>query len=250
MGSGIIRSGLRKFGGPVGSWVADRVDDVIGKPAGELSGKTGNEESYDPETARLEETRRINAVLVEFSKSVEKKADDIERNSFMICREGIDEFLDEIDKINKKSYSGKSLSLNLKTMKRKLGVIESSVYGSVKNRISKKVSLDDSQCLEILKMEPGNEKENKMNEFSRKIFVEALFELSNNVKNAIDEQSIVVCEQIENRIYNVEETLREVSNKVTNFHELKQNDEHMLELEKVNLCMQINMSYVVLHELV
>ena len=249
MGTGIVRTALRSFGGVVGIALADQIDSFIGKPAKELGRKTGEEEAYNPETARLEETRRINAALVEFSKNIEKKADDIERKSFLICREGIDEFLEEISRINEKSYSGKSLSLNIKAIKRKLGVIESSVYGSVKNKLSRKVSLDDSQCLKILKMEPGNTKENRMNEFAREIFSDALVELGDNVREAIREQSITVCEQIENRISNVEETTYEISRKVTKFRELKQNDEYKLDLEKSNLCVQITMSHFILRDL-
>ena len=50
-------------------------------------------------------------------------------------------------------------------------------------------SLDDSECLKILKQESGKEKKEKMRKFSKKIINEALDNLGLKVREAIREQT-------------------------------------------------------------
>ena len=63
------------------------------------------------------------------------------------------------------------------------------ITGSVKEPLAKRMSLDDSECLRILKMDSGEKKEEEIRKFSRKIINEALDNLGRKVREAIREQT-------------------------------------------------------------
>lgn len=61
--------------------------------------------------------------------------------------------------------------------------------GSVKNPMAKRMSLDDSECLRILKLDSGTEKKKQMKKFSKKVINEAFSNLSVKVRDVLNEQS-------------------------------------------------------------
>lgn len=252
MGTGTVRSVIREKGGKVGGWIADRVDDVIGKPreAGQqLSGQTAQEDAYDPEYAKIEETRRINESLREYTRSLEPIADKFEKDCLKACKEGIDHLVEDIKKINNQKFNGKKLNINVERLERKLQTIERTVNGTIKKRLSKKVSIDDAECLRILKMPRGAAKEKAMNEFSNRVFQNALIELSDSIREIVSEQCTLITEQIEDRLENITSSLQQITNQFEELENLKSKDLYAIEKKKVELTYTLALCDVALAEL-
>lgn len=78
---------------------------------------------------------------------------------------------------------------NLKRVERNRSKIKGTITGSVKNPMAKRMSLDDSECLRILKLDSGTEKKKQMKKFSKKVINEAFSNLSVKVRDVLNEQS-------------------------------------------------------------
>ncbi|MCX8046296.1 MAG: hypothetical protein N3A70_05365 [Anoxybacillus gonensis] len=245
MGTGIVRSVLRNTGGKPGNWVADQIDVVLGPPSrsgSSLSKKIREEDEYDPESARLEETRRINEALREYTRSLEDHADRLEERCLATCQEYIRLIVKDIEAINNRDYKGKKLNINLNRLERQLRDIEKSVKGTIKKKLSKRVSINDSECLRILKMEKGSDKESAMKQFADRVFKDALLELSENVRDVVLAQCDYVIEQMEDRLETITSSLENMMEQVAHFEELKERDEARIEEEKCDIYLKLSMS--------
>ncbi|RUL49886.1 hypothetical protein [Lysinibacillus antri] len=252
MGTGITRSVLRTVGGKAGDWAADKIDNVLG-PAGKSSSKvsreTGQEDEYNPETARIEETKRINESLRDYTRSLEPVADKFERDCLNTCRENINLLVEDIKKINVQDYNGKKLNININRLERKLQSVEKNVIGKIKNELSRKVSIDDSECLNILKMKKGQAKENAMKEFSNRVFSNSLVELSETIRETVNEQCSLITDQIEDRLEEITNSLQEISMQFDEIEQLKEKDAEVLEQKKCDLYFTLSICDMVLSEL-
>lgn len=78
---------------------------------------------------------------------------------------------------------------NLKTLKHGKSRISKTITGGIKDPLAKRMSLDDSECLSILKMDSGTDKKQAMTNFTKKVIKEALNNLSKNVRAALTDQT-------------------------------------------------------------
>lgn len=220
---------------PIRRWVEDKVEKVKSFFFGsskKTSKSVSNEDRYDPEKAKMEETLRINKILTEFRTDVEKQSDKLEKDILKQSRESLDHFTEELKRINDKDFGGKKLNINLDRLMRENRKTEDEIYGFIKKHVQRKVSLDNYECQEILKMKSGATKEKAMEDFSNKILREALTKLSKKIENSIKEQGENLSIQIEERIDFVQKNMEETLNKFKEIENLKLQDEIGLEEEK------------------
>lgn len=190
--------GLFSFiGGLVGSaveFVGDIVEDVTGWDGISRAGvaiqdffseEISQEGSYDKQSSNLYTTERLNEILVSFSEKYLKHSVEIEDQ----CIKYVENYCDSLIRLLEDSSKITNDTLNVRRVKNNRSKIRKAITGSVKEPLAKKMSLDDSECLEILKMDSGTEKKDKMKKFSEKVVHDALDNLSVNVRRELDEQS-------------------------------------------------------------
>lgn len=143
---------------------------IFKKPA-EEAGKT-------EQTNSLENIERLTQIFVDFKEQVHARAVEVEKaveGEVGYYAEELHEILDENEeKVTK-------YGIKTKRIERQIDKISSRVKGTIDNELSKKVSLDNIECKEIVKMIPGAKKEAAMSEF-----------FSKSVKGALD----VCCTEI------------------------------------------------------
>lgn len=190
--------GLFSFlGGLVGSaveFVGDIVEDVTGwdgiSKAGVaiqdfFSEEISQESSYDKQSANLYTTERLNEILVSFSEKYLKHSVEIENQ----CIKSVEDYCDSLIRFLEDSAKITNDTSNLRRVKNNRSQIRKTITGSVKEPLAKRMSLDDSECLKILKMDSGSKKKEEMKAFSEKVIYDALCNLSVNVRRELDEQS-------------------------------------------------------------
>ena len=124
-----------------------------------------------------------------------------------------------------------------------------STYGRfIKKYVQKRVSLDDIECLNILKMDSGSDKEKSMTDFSNKVLKEAINKLSERIKKSIEEQCENVFFEIQDRVSLVQQSATEVLDKFKEIEKLKLQDEVGLEKEKSRIVYCISLSEKVLSQ--
>ena len=231
--------------------IFDKVKGVIfGKESSGTSSYVAQQEAYDPEKARLVETVRINNALTEFVNRISVLSDKVEREALESSREYLDDLIDYLRKINQKEYAGQKLNINLERIQRYSRQVEDTIRSYIKRYVKKRVSTDDAECLEILKMNNDtkdeiNEKSKRMELFLNKVLKEAMSGLSKEIRRKLKEQSDFISEQIEERLELYNMIAQEKVKNCQNILSLKGKDEEKLQINmitviyKQSLCEQI-----------
>jgi len=228
---GWFGSACRIIGSAIGRGV-EKVGDFIGiemlSEAGRdiqvaCAEKISEERSYDKKEANIYTTDRLNEILVAFSEGYCQQATTIEKN----CIRLVEDYYDKLIEIIENVPSSAQNAANLRALKASKGGISKKINGGIKGPLSKRMSLDDSECLSILKMDSGSEKEQAMTRFTKKVIGEALNNLSKNVRIALNKQS----EDIEDYLGCIAEeqekamqALKEHFDKMVRDNELEQSD--------------------------
>lgn len=217
--------------------VANRVKEffrkIFGKSSGSSSG--GKTESYDPNKADLEATIKVQHALTEFRTDTQSRSEKLENNIVQESREYLDEFLADLRRYNKIQYGRKRLNLNLNSIERENRKTEDMIHGFIVKRVSKRISLDDEECTNILKMDPGKEKENALDAFYKKVLKEAISELSKELRNSMEKQTDNIEDKIQQRIDSIVEICETKSDEFERIQQVKESDEAKMECEQLRL---------------
>ena len=146
--------------------------------------KVAVERSYEKQTASVRSTERLSEVLVSFSVGCLQQAETIENASIR----AVENYYDALLKLLEQSSDMTGNQAGLKRLRASRTQIKRNIKGSIKNPLAKRMSLDDEECLRILKMEPGPEKGQAMSLFSQKIIESALSNTAHQVREVLDEQ--------------------------------------------------------------
>ncbi|PRX23226.1 hypothetical protein BX659_1265 [Orenia metallireducens] len=248
----IVRSVGRKVGKAVetvgevfGSETIENAGRAIQDVCTETSRQTGRTNEYDKERARVEETKRINKILIDFSNQLKDEMDELERKSIKESMSFFDNLMNEIEKQNKKGI----IKINTRRINRYRNEIEKEIKGKLKSHLAKRVSLDDSECLKILKMPSGRDKEKKMDNFSRKVIREGLSHLSEDIKGIISEQR----DYLENVLNDkMDEIIKSNEKKLSEFSEvesLMNSNQKGYESKKADVQLTIDISEFAINKL-
>lgn len=191
---------------------------------------------YSRYTSSVSEVERTEDVLRKLRRSVKKLADKMEKRAFEYSHGAIDYIIDELKNINDQQIGGKSLNLNLRSLKNSVEKIERDNQGFIKNYTDRRVSLDDDECVDILEIRDKDDRADEMEDFKDTVVKEALEQLSEKIKDGIEEQTSLVFEKIESRLSDMEDMTQKKTQDVDNIYKLKQQDDDKFELKIINLA--------------
>ena len=212
--------GVEKVGDFIGS---ERISNAGRSIQNACAEKVSYEKSYDKKEANIYTTDRLNEILVSFSEGYFQLATEKEKYCIKLVEDYYDKLIDIIENVPSSAHSAANLRA-LKTGKSRIG---KTIEGGIKEPLAKRMSLDDSECLGILKMDPGVKKGQAMTNFTEKLMKEALNNLSKNVRTALTDQ----CEDIQDYLCGISEeqekamqTMKAHFDKMVKDNELEQSD--------------------------
>lgn len=215
-----IGRGVEKVGDFFGSETISNAGRKIQDTCAE---KIASEKSYDKKEANIYTTDRLNEILVSFSAGYFQQATSIENTCIRIVEEYYDKLISIIENAPGVTYN----KANFKALKNGKNRIAKSITGGIKDPLAKRMSIDDSECLSILKMDSGSEKKQAMTNFTQKVIREALKNLSKNVRETLNYQT----DDIQDYLNNISEeqekemrSLKEHFDKLIGNSELEQSD--------------------------
>lgn len=168
-------------GGTVGKIikVVKTLIDIFKKPS-----KDAGETDSINDNSSLENIDRITQIFADFKEQVHARALEVEAavaDELNYYTEELQDILtDNSDKVEK-------YGIHIKRIQRQIDKIASRVKGTIDNELSKKVSLDNSQCKEIVKMIPGAKKEAAMNELFNSAVNSALGVCCTEIRSSLEE---------------------------------------------------------------
>jgi hypothetical protein len=233
-----IGRSVGRFVETVGEWTGSKTIKTVGQwiqsACDEVSRDTGKTDKYDKETARLEETKKINKILTAFALKLEKKADEIEKTAIKEAKVYFEKLIDELRQSD--------VDINVNKIERAMGKVERKIKGNLKRYISKRVSIDDSECLEILKMDEGYKKEIAMKKFSESVLRLGLKELIKDIKNIIKKQNDIITDAIEERLQDIKSNLEKEVEEFNLLEKSKLQTESEVDKLKNELIVKIQLS--------
>lgn len=196
MSNKIIGPSTPPVGGGTGETIGKIVKVIkillgIWKKPSKETGKTDSNDS-------LENIERIIQIFSDFKEQVHSRAIEIER-----AVEGeVSYYVEELqDILIENSEQVTKYGINTRRIERQIEKISARTKGIIDNEISKKVSLDNAECKDIVKMIPGEKKEKAMAEFLERTVNTALgtccTELHSNLNEIYDEVEIEVIGAVE-----------------------------------------------------
>lgn len=190
---------------PMGKWayvikkVVDTVKSLFGsfKNLAQKAGKTDSKDS-------LEKVEHIAEIFADFREQVHSKTVEMER----AMTEEVDYYLEELRNILSMNHEKvEKYGIRVKWIERQMDRVSSEIKGSIDNEVSKKVSLDNAACKEIMTMIPGEKKETAMNDFFEEAAKLALNKCCEDLHSSLDEiyedveiEIIGAVESIQNQI--------------------------------------------------
>jgi hypothetical protein len=166
----------------------------------------GEAPSYDRDTATIDETKKMNEILqiyIEKCISISKEYDDISKNEINKYYEQIKKNLLGINNISKNN-SGSSSKIIDEYIIESLDMNKNEILNNLDEFYSKKIkeaySLNNSELLDILKMEKGSKKTNKMNKFSADTLTNANEALFKRLEDSLKLQQNLVEKKLKDYI--------------------------------------------------
>ena len=222
-----VGRGVEKVGIFLGSKTIEKIGRGIQDACAE---KVAEERSYEKETANIYSTDRLNEILVSFSEGYYQQATAIEN----ACIENVKNYYEDIIQLLEQASHTAKIDTNLKRLKREKSRVGDHIHGAIKDQLAKKMSLDNTQCLEILKMDAGEEKRKAMTKFSQKIINEALDNLSKQVRRTLDEQM----EWIEDYLANISEEQERAFSALKERYDKMLQDDYLEENNQERYCIE------------
>ncbi|MDD3140568.1 MAG: hypothetical protein PHX08_16585 [Lachnospiraceae bacterium] len=223
IGSAIGRT-VEKVGDFFGN---ERISNAGRKIQDACAEKISSEKSYDKREANIYTTDRLNEILVSFSEGYFQQATSIENSCIRIVEEYYDKLIAIIENAPGVTYN----KANLKALKNGKKRIGKNIVGGIKDPLAKRMSIDDSECLAILRMDSGSEKKQAMTKFTQKVIREALNNLSKNVRETLNDQTDDIRDYLNNISEEQEKemrTLKEHFGKLIRDNELEQSEKEKI----------------------
>lgn len=194
-----IGRGIQRVGDFFGSNTLSNVGRAIQE---NCSDRVASEKSYNKRTASVHTTDRLNEILVSFSEGYFQQATVIEKDCIRLVEEYYDQLISVIENVPNEARC----TANLKALKKGKNKISKTISGAIKNPLAKRMSLDDSECLKILKMDSGIEKKEAMTKFTQKVIGEAIDNLVKSVRETLNDQTIDIQEYVSDLFEEQEKT--------------------------------------------
>lgn len=194
--------------------VLEVAKDVFG-----IAKKVGETKQINVEKAEVNDIALVNNIFNEFIVAIEPKINDIEKSALdemYYYFDELKEFLNE----NEESLSSKGIRIN--RFNRKFEKIKQNLKGSLRKEVSKRFSLDNVECKEIIKMVPGDKKTKRMDDFFNTVVNDGLVMIIEDLKEKLSDIMDDIEFQVESGIDNIQRNI-ENQQEILNTLESEQN---------------------------
>lgn len=187
-----------------------------------------SKEAFNEKKSTADDVMQLNAALVEYRNKIQTDSREMEENIRKICDEVFKEILDSLEFANEQYQF-----YRLESAQRKLNRCLENIDGIFAKHVAKRISLDDTECVAILKMPPSDVKGTRMAELKKKVFEETIQELCRIIEEFQDEFFDGMDMSVNARMTGIEDSIREKTEKFSVFSD--DSEESTQKTEKLQL---------------
>ncbi len=226
----------------VGSIIADGISDLFGG---------SSSSNYTPSASVTASHAKSNAdTLAELKADVRKATEEKEKQILDYVNRGIDELLKELERVNKKTFGGKSLNINIKEIKNKNKDLEKEVVGFIGNYMDSRLVLSDHELEKIVKILDDEKRKKQFDAFYKKLQRKAVEELKSKVETTVHKQEEIVRKAIQSRLEEVDKNMQETTKAYEEIRRMKEEQEKTgIEEKQITYCYQYELAGILLEQL-
>ncbi|MCX8046295.1 MAG: hypothetical protein N3A70_05360 [Anoxybacillus gonensis] len=205
--------------------------DALFNKSNENKDDLSKKKSVDLERAEIHDIAELNVMLNEWAKVVKEKMEEVERQIWKESSYFFEEFYENLEIMI--GHSGLVHSLKLSRYKRKLDKIQRSLEGKMFKYVMARISLDDQECRDILRIPASETKRKRMDQFEREVILGAVYELTSEIKEKMADYADELTEIIEEKVSEISSLMSE---KEATYLQLEENlgkNEQVIETMKI-----------------
>lgn len=170
--------------------------------------------TQDISKSSASEILNISEIFAEYQNSIRDNIKHFENEVIEICSEYFEDVVESFDEANS------TLNIyNPEVIKGKIRKGLNGVKGEFSRHISRRISIDDEQCMSIMKMMPGDSKAERMNDFRDTVVAEALGIVANKLEECSDDFLDMLEFTVSNRFETLEEKIEEKTDRLFDISE-------------------------------
>lgn len=162
-----------------------------------------NKKGLNPEKSEANEIAELNRLLMEYRQNISIDANDLEQKMIVECFIMLQEIMDLFEEQSKSLKLGRTESV-----KCQFNRACRDLKGTFSEYVNKRFSLDDAECIKILKLPAGEMKNQKLQEMKQAVFVQAGNEIIRSIKETVDEFSDTVQDTFEEHLDRLEDIIQ------------------------------------------
>ncbi|HEX3044138.1 MAG TPA: hypothetical protein VHY08_05235 [Bacillota bacterium] len=198
-----------------------------------------DEPAYNPSSQVIVD--RAAEQLSYFLYATENMADNMEKRCFEECRSY---YMSVIE-----YFQDNQTNIDLSLIKNYVEETKSQFKGFLKTYISKKISLDNWECVTILKLPPGLERNEQMTALQNKVLCEGLMELSTNINAMVQKQNTYIQSHFDGISQKIENKYQRMMEDCQKFESIENSNSDLKKQEIVNHSLIISYCDNILAEL-
>ena len=183
-----------------------------------------NQKSVNPQKSTVDEMAELNKLLAEYRKGISDAAESMEREMIVECSMMLEDIMDVFTESNQHLKVMRSDSVE-----RKFKRVAKDLKGTFAEYVQKRISLDDTECVKILKLPAGELKNQRLQEMKQRVFVEASNEIVKRIKDAVEDFSDTVEDAFNDHLDRAEEQLHERTESFEELSRITENDTESVE---------------------
>jgi glycine cleavage system regulatory protein len=130
-----------------------------------------------------------------------------------------------LEKYNGQVIGGKTLNLNIDSIREKNNELNKEIVGSVSKHINSRLVMTDKELSKILKIKDDKERKKKFSSFVSKIQRESLTKLNIKLRTSIENQGQAIRSEANARLNEIDRSLTDMMNSLTQLIENKKNNQ-------------------------
>lgn len=191
----------------------------------------------DTKNADTDNIMSLNAILTDYRLDVRNATTKLENNIKDGYKDVFEGILETLEFVNEQLEF-----YRISVFKRKINTFTEEIDGIFEKHTAKRISLDDNECIEILKMMPGDLKGKRMKELKEAVFKESIDEIIKKMNNFMNDFLDEMEYSVENRIDNISDKIQEKADIFERLSVDNENKNEMAEMAELYSGYVINLS--------
>lgn len=207
--------------------------------------------SYQPKASVTAAQSKSSAdELAKLKAEVRNETEKKEKQLIDNINESMNQLLKVLAEINKQSFGGKNLNININEIQSKNDDLKKEVVGFIGDYMDNRLVLSNHELSEILKEYNDQKRKQKFDVFYRKLLRQAVEKLKTKIEITVHKQEEVIRREIQNRLTEVDKNMQEATKAYEEIlHMKEEQDDAKIEEKQIQYCYQYELSEILLEQL-